>query len=117
MRGIGTALLSLAGFLLAWKLITVLTGTPDYILPAPEVVAERAARAIGSGLLWEHTAVTLSEILLGFAVGAATAIGVGVALGKSVSSPRTSWRRNRSRSWPSPRSSTSGSAAACWRVC
>ncbi len=84
MRGIGTALLSLAGFLLAWKLITVLTGTPDYILPAPEVVAERAARAIGSGLLWEHTAVTLSEILLGFAVGAATAIGVGVALGKSV---------------------------------
>ncbi len=84
MRGIGTALLSLAGFLLAWKLITVLTGTPDYILPAPEVVAERAVRAIGSGLLWEHTAVTLSEILLGFAVGAATAIGVGVALGKSV---------------------------------
>ena len=84
MRGIGTALLSLAGFLLAWKLITVLSGTPDYILPAPEVVAERAARAIGSGLLWEHTAVTLSEILLGFAVGAATAIGVGVALGKSV---------------------------------
>jgi len=60
------------------------TGTPDYILPAPEVVAERAVRAIGSGLLWEHTAVTLSEILLGLAVGAATAIAVGTALGKSV---------------------------------
>jgi NitT/TauT family transport system permease protein len=67
-----------------WKLLTVVTGTPDYILPAPEVVAERAVRAIGSGLLWEHTAVTLSEILLGLAVGATTAIAVGVALGKSV---------------------------------
>jgi len=47
-------------------------------------VAERALRAIGSGLLWEHTAVTLSEILLGLAVGAATAVAVGTALGKSV---------------------------------
>ena len=84
MRRLVTTLGSLAAFLLAWKLLTVVTGTPDYILPAPEVVAERAWRAIGSGLLWEHTAVTLSEILLGLAVGAATAIAVGTALGKSV---------------------------------
>ncbi len=84
MRRLATTLLSLAAFLVAWKLLTVVTGTPDYILPAPEVVGERAVRAIGSGLLWQHTAVTLSEILLGLAVGAATAIGVGTALGKSV---------------------------------
>jgi NitT/TauT family transport system permease protein len=84
MRRLATTLLSLAAFLVAWKLLTAVMGTPDYILPAPEVVAERAVRAIGSGLLWEHTAVTLSEILLGLAVGAATAIAVGVALGKSV---------------------------------
>jgi NitT/TauT family transport system permease protein len=84
MRRFATALLSLAAFLVAWKLLTVVTGTPDYILPAPEVVGERAVRAIGSGLLWQHTAVTLSEILLGLALGAATAIAVGTALGKSV---------------------------------
>lgn len=84
MTRIAATLLSLAAFLAAWKVLTVLTGTPDYILPAPEVVAERAVRAIGSGLLWEHTAVTLSEILLGLALGATTAIGIGVALGKSV---------------------------------
>ena len=84
MRRLAATLLSLAAFLAAWKALTVVTGTPDYILPAPEVVAERAVRAIGSGLLWEHTAVTLSEILLGLAVGATTAIAVGVALGKSV---------------------------------
>jgi NitT/TauT family transport system permease protein len=84
MRRVATTLLSLVAFLVAWKLLTVVTGTPDYILPAPEVVAERALRAIGSGVLWEHTAVTLSEILLGLAVGVAAAIAVGVALGKSV---------------------------------
>ena len=84
MRRLAATLLSLAAFVVAWKLLTVVTGTPDYILPAPEVVAERAVRAIGSGLLWEHTAVTLSEILLGLAVGASTAIAVGTALGKSV---------------------------------
>ncbi|MEX0625824.1 MAG: ABC transporter permease [Chloroflexota bacterium] len=84
MRSLATTLISLAAFLVAWKVLTVVTGTPDYILPAPEVVAERAVRAIGSGLLWEHTAVTLSEILLGLVVGAASAIAVGTALGKSV---------------------------------
>ena len=84
MRRIAATLISLAAFLAAWKLLTVVTGTPDYILPAPEVVAERGVRAIGSGLLWEHTAVTLSETLLGLAVGATSAIAVGVALGKSV---------------------------------
>jgi putative riboflavin transport system permease protein len=84
MRRLAATLISLGAFLVAWKLLTVVTGTPEYILPAPEVVADRGVRAIGSGLLWEHTAVTLSEILLGLAVGAVTAIGVGTALGKSV---------------------------------
>jgi NitT/TauT family transport system permease protein len=84
VRRIGTTLLSLAAFLAIWKLITVVGAYPAYILPAPEVVAERAGRAIGSGVLWEHTAVTLLEVVLGFAVGATTAIAAGVALGKSV---------------------------------
>jgi NitT/TauT family transport system permease protein len=84
MRRLATTLLSLAAFLVAWKLLTVMTGTPDYILPAPEVVGARALRAISSGILWQHTAVTLSEVLLGLAVGAASAIAVGTALGKSV---------------------------------
>jgi NitT/TauT family transport system permease protein len=84
MKRLAASLLSLAALLVGWKLLTVVTGTPDYILPAPEVVAERALRAIREGILWEHTAVTLSEILLGFALGAITAMGVGIALGKSV---------------------------------
>ena len=84
MRRIGAGLVSLAAFLVVWKLATVIGDYPEFILPAPEVVAERAARAIGSGVLWEHTAVTLLEVVLGFAVGAVTAVLAGIALGKSV---------------------------------
>ena len=84
VRRIGAALLSLAAFLAAWKLATVLGAYPDYILPPPEAVVQRGARAIGSGLLWEHTAETLLEIVLGFALGAAAAVAIGTALGKSV---------------------------------
>jgi NitT/TauT family transport system permease protein len=84
MRRAAQALISLAAFLAAWKLLTVVTGTPDYILPPPEAVASRGAAAIGSGVLWEHTLATLAEVILGFALGAGAAIVVGVALGKSV---------------------------------
>jgi NitT/TauT family transport system permease protein len=84
VRRIGAAIVSLAAFLAVWKLATVIGGYPEFILPAPEVVAERAARAIGSGVLWEHTAVTLLEVVLGFAVGATTAVLTGIALGKSL---------------------------------
>jgi NitT/TauT family transport system permease protein len=84
MRGIAAALASLAAFLVGWKLVTLIGGYPDFILPAPEVVAERAARAIGSGVLWEHTSVTVLEVVLGFAAGAGVALLTGIALGKSV---------------------------------
>jgi NitT/TauT family transport system permease protein len=84
MRRIGAGLVSLAAFLAVWKLATVVGDYPEFILPAPEVVAERAARAIGSGVLWEHTAVTLLEVVLGFAVGSIAAVLAGIALGKSV---------------------------------
>ena len=84
MRRFAASVLSLAAFLAAWKLLTIVTGTPPYILPAPEVVGERAVRAIGSGILWEHLWATLAEIILGFALGAVTAVATGVALGKSL---------------------------------
>jgi NitT/TauT family transport system permease protein len=84
MRRIAASLVSLGAFLVAWKLLTVVTGTPDYILPGPEVVAERGWRAIQSGVLWDHTAATLGEVVLGFTAGALAALVTGTALGKSV---------------------------------
>jgi NitT/TauT family transport system permease protein len=84
VRRIGAAVASALAFALVWKGVTIIGGYPDFILPAPEVVLERAGRAVASGILWQHTAVTLLEIILGFAVGAVTAVIAGIALGKSV---------------------------------
>ena len=84
VRRLGAAALSLAAFLALWKLVTVVGAYPDFILPAPEVVGERAVRAIGTGVLWEHASVTLLEVVLGFSVGAVSAVLAGIALGKSV---------------------------------
>jgi NitT/TauT family transport system permease protein len=83
-RRVTAAVLSLAAFLVFWKLVTVVAGYPSYILPAPELVLERGARAVASGLLWEHFRVTLAAILAGFTVGAAAAVATGTALAKSV---------------------------------
>ena len=88
MRRIGSALLSLAVFLVIWKLVTLIGDLPEYILPAPEVVVQRAVRAIGTGVLWPHIGVTLVEIVLGFVIGAIVAIGVGIALAKSLAVER-----------------------------
>ncbi len=84
MRRIGTALVSLAAFLAVWKLVTVIGGYPEFILPAPEAVLAEGRDAVASGILWEHTAATLLEVVLGFAVGATAAILTGIALGKSM---------------------------------
>ena len=84
MRRLGTSVVSGLVFLALWKVVSLVGGYPDYILPAPEVVLERAARAIGSGVLWEHAGVTLIEVILGFVAGATVAILTGIALGKSV---------------------------------
>jgi NitT/TauT family transport system permease protein len=84
MRRLGSAVVSGLVFLALWKFVTLVGGYPDYILPAPEVVLERAARAIGSGVLWEHVGVTLLEVVLGFVAGATVAVLTGIALGKSV---------------------------------
>jgi NitT/TauT family transport system permease protein len=84
MTRIGAALLSLAAFLALWKVVTVIGGYPDYILPAPELVVARGARAIASGVLWQHAGATLLEVVLGFGLGAVAAMVAGIALGKSV---------------------------------
>ncbi len=80
----GAGLLSLAAFLAFWKGATIVGGYPEFILPAPEVVMERGLRAVRTGVLWEHTAITLLEVILGFTAGAITAVMTGVALGRSV---------------------------------
>ncbi len=75
--------LSLVVFVVAWQVVVVVTGYPPFILPGPLTVAQRFVAAWAEGLMWKHTAQTLMEILLGFALGATLALVVGVLLARS----------------------------------
>ncbi len=78
-----TAVASLAAALLTWELVSRLTGLPAFILPAPEAVVERFWDVLMDGSLLVHTAVTLSEVLLGLLVGTGAAVALGYAVAKS----------------------------------
>jgi len=70
-------------FVAAWKALVVVEGYPTFILPAPEVVAGRFWTAWTDGTMWPHAATTLTEIALGFLVGATSAVAVGILLARS----------------------------------
>ena len=76
-------LLSVLAFLLGWDLLTRFGGIPNFILPSPLSVWTRFLKAMSDGSLPHHTAITLSEIVLGLIVGVTFATIVGYALAKS----------------------------------
>ena len=72
-----------AAFLLGWKLLVVIGGYPTFVLPPPEIVAGRLVAAWRDGIIEPHFATTLTEILLGFAIGSGFALMTGYALARS----------------------------------
>jgi len=74
---------SLAVFVVAWQAIVLVSGFAPFVLPGPLTVAQRFVKAWADGTMWPHFSATLVEVLLGFAVGAAVALVVGVALARS----------------------------------
>ncbi len=80
---VGITIVSLTAFLLLWQAIVFVGGYRSFILPGPYTVAERFVRAWTDGTMWPHTATTLTEILLGFAIGATLALAVGILLARS----------------------------------
>jgi NitT/TauT family transport system permease protein len=74
---------ALALFVLAWKSLVVVGDYPVFILPAPEVVLVRFIGAWSDGTIQPHFATTLSEIGLGFGVGAGSALLAGYLLARS----------------------------------
>jgi len=78
-----TVFASLLAALLAWELASRFGGLPAFILPAPGQVAARFWQALSDGSLLLHSAVTLSEVLLGLLAGTLVAMGLGYAVAKS----------------------------------
>ncbi len=56
----------LAGLLVAWELWVQLADVPKWQLPAPSAIGKELGAS--SDLLWDHTLVTLQEIVIGFLV-------------------------------------------------
>ena len=79
-------MISLLVGLLAWYFITRYSGIPNFILPSPFSVWNRLLKALGDGSLIYHTSITLSEVVLGLAVGTifATIVGYGLAKSRSL---------------------------------
>ncbi|MCC7188809.1 MAG: ABC transporter permease [Anaerolineales bacterium] len=76
-------LLSTLAFLLGWDLLTRFSGIPNFILPSPLSVWTRFLKAMNDGSLPHHTAITLTEIVLGLIVGVTFATIMGYVLAKS----------------------------------
>ena len=74
--------ISLIGALILWYLLARFAGFPAFILPGPELVWLRFLQIISDGSLLRHALTTLSEVLLGLALGVSTAAGLGYLLAK-----------------------------------
>ncbi|HEY5520412.1 MAG TPA: ABC transporter permease [Candidatus Limnocylindrales bacterium] len=70
-------------FVVVWKLIVVIANYPPFILPAPEVVAQRFVSAWADGTIAPHALATIQEIVIGFVFGAGLAVVVGYLLARS----------------------------------
>ena len=78
----GASFLILVILLAAWEGWTQLAEAPRWQLPAPSVIARELFNS--RALLWEHTLVTLVEVVLGFAV----ALSVGLLLAGGIAYSR-----------------------------
>ena len=66
----GLRLVFIAALLGLWELLVVAFDVPAYLVPAPSKVAYALYKGIASGMFVTHLYVTVSETLLGFALGA-----------------------------------------------
>ena len=84
IRGIGWNLLpplTFVGMVALWWGAVELFRIPAYLLPGPQSVFERLVT--DGALLWTHSKVTLTEILLGFGITIVTAIPLGLLIALS----------------------------------
>ncbi len=64
--------------LLAWQFLVRLFGVPEYILPVPTEFLHKLVES--RALIWQHTLVTASEVLLGFLFAAAIGVPLGLMI-------------------------------------
>ena len=84
--GLALRLVLIAATLAVWEALVRLLSVPAFILPTPSSIFIALYRGLSSGLYLDPIGITLTETLLGFALGSALAfaLGIGVALSRRV---------------------------------
>lgn len=83
VKRMGYLVVSLAMGIFAWQLLTLVLDLPAFILPGPGLVWRRFLQSLADGQLYQHTLVTLYEILAGLFIGGLAATSLGYLLAKS----------------------------------
>lgn len=71
------------GLALVWEAVVASGFTSGRLMPRPSRVIAELVRLASTGALWEHSLITLSRVLGGFACGAVAGIALGVLTGTS----------------------------------
>jgi NitT/TauT family transport system permease protein len=66
--------------LLVWEVFCQFYRIPQVVLPAPSQVMRELWLLFASGRIWPHLGITLLEILVGFGLGAASALVIGALI-------------------------------------
>lgn len=82
-RRAALAIVSIAGLLLLWWVITAFGFVGKVLLPDPAEVMTTFVRAVADGSLAQHVGISLLRVLEGFALALVVAVPVGVLMGSS----------------------------------
>ena len=76
-------LVFIAALLSVWEALVRALDVPAYLLPTPSAIGMALVRGVTSGLYQEHIGITITETLLGFAVGTFGGLLLGTAVALS----------------------------------
>ena len=76
-----TTILSLSVVVIVWELLVYLFKIPQWLLPPPRAIISEMYQT--AGYLWQHSLVTIEEILLGFALAVVAGISLGIIIAYS----------------------------------
>ncbi len=81
LRGPALVIASLGIFFLTWELLSHFLLNP-YLIPPPSQVFTTAIPMVESGEIFRDAGISLTRVMVGFTLGAASAIVVGVFMGR-----------------------------------
>jgi NitT/TauT family transport system permease protein len=70
----------LVALVLIWEFGTKAFNVPGFVFPAPSAIWDRLFQGFAKGYLIEYTAVTGSEIILGYLLGVVLGAGIGILI-------------------------------------